>query len=113
VPDLVRDRSKQLLGGMYRAEIIAAINEIGDRPFTLVTLEDELACTGVRVPPSLLHKEVTILLSCDLLDRHGRNDTGHYVYTRRRWDAFWQTMACFLQLQLPEDSHAEVVPLRS
>jgi hypothetical protein len=111
VTDPVRDRSKQLLGGMYRAEIIAAIAEIGDHAFTVMTLEDVLASGGVRVPPSLLHKELTILKTWGLLDRHARNETGHYVFTRRKWAAFWDVLSQFTEHELPEDDHAPVVPL--
>jgi hypothetical protein len=83
--DRVRARSKQLLGGWYRAEVARAISDLGATEWTLADLEEQLP----DVPRSCVNKELATLIECDLVLRGGRNERGQYVHTAAGFPEYW------------------------
>lgn len=107
----VRARSKQLLGGWYRAEVARAISDLTDTEWTVADLEERLP----DVPRSCVNKELTTLVECDLVLRGGRNERGQYVHTTAGFSQYWEVgrvLTDGIAAQATPASRATVVPLR-
>jgi hypothetical protein len=101
----VRDRSKQLLGGMYRAEVASVIGNLGDKWWTRAELAEGLT----DVPASCIHKELMTLLEWDLVVRHSKNEAGEYRYSRAGFPEYWETVRLLAKPARPPQNHPAVV----
>lgn len=104
----LRARSKQLLGGWYRAEVARAISDLSDRQWTLAEVEQRVQ----EVPRSCVNKEVATLIDRNFVIRHGRNDRGQYVYTTAGLPEYW-AVARALTEHATHAPSATVVAMRS
>lgn len=95
---LVRERSKDLLGGQYRVEVAAAIAEFGDDWWTKSELVDKLRSRAV--PESCVNKELLLFVKWDLVRRHSKTDNGSYQYSRANVRFFWDFVLLLTESQL-------------
>jgi hypothetical protein len=102
--ELVRERSKQLLGGRYRAEVASAVASFGSEWFTKPDVADRLS----GVPLSCITKELATLEEWELVLRHKRSESGHVQYSRAGFEPYWATVQILARPDLPPLEHPTV-----
>jgi len=104
---LVRLRSKELLGGQWRAEVGAAIAGCGDSWWTRSDLEGRLP----EVPRSCVHKELSTLLRWGFISRTPvKSDRGEFEYQRVE-SSYWKAVVDFADQAEPAAPSSAVVRL--
>lgn len=104
----LRARSKQLLGGLYRAEVARAISDVAGTEWTVADLEERLP----DVPRSCVNKELATLVECDLVLRGGRNERGQYLHAVSGYPEYWAIGRALTGRVVAPSGRATVVPLR-
>lgn len=103
-----RARSKQLLGGWYRAEVARAISDLADAEWTLSDLEERLP----DVPRSCVNKELATLVECELVFRGGRNERGQYLHAIAGFPEYWAVGRALTERVAGPTVRSTVVPIR-